>query len=191
VVLEQPHSSVRMPYFAAVLSCLPGTELVLTLTSGMTQVVSGIPNCAFGESAVGFAFVSLFDGLASQTYEGHHVMPGCARRCDRPLLSLKVAESTCSPRRSDTSLRAVSNAQALTNVLILICRQFGIYGVAFSFRVVRPLGHLWRVHSGAGEALQFEPAFPGVSSATRNWEHSRCWRKIAICSKPRSQGQNV
>jgi DNA-binding transcriptional LysR family regulator len=32
-------SSVRMPYFGAALSCLPGTELVLTLTSGMTQVV--------------------------------------------------------------------------------------------------------------------------------------------------------
>jgi DNA-binding transcriptional LysR family regulator len=33
-------SSVRMPYFGAALSCLPGTELVLTLTSGMTQVVN-------------------------------------------------------------------------------------------------------------------------------------------------------
>jgi DNA-binding transcriptional LysR family regulator len=32
-------SSVRMPYFGAALSCLPGTELVLTLTSGMTQEV--------------------------------------------------------------------------------------------------------------------------------------------------------
>jgi DNA-binding transcriptional LysR family regulator len=32
-------SSVRMPYFGAALSCLPGTELVLTLTSGMAQVV--------------------------------------------------------------------------------------------------------------------------------------------------------
>jgi DNA-binding transcriptional LysR family regulator len=33
-------SSVRMPYFGAALSCLPGTELVLTLTSGMAQVVN-------------------------------------------------------------------------------------------------------------------------------------------------------
>jgi DNA-binding transcriptional LysR family regulator len=33
-------SSVRIPYFGAALSCLPGTELVLTLTSGMTQVVN-------------------------------------------------------------------------------------------------------------------------------------------------------
>jgi DNA-binding transcriptional LysR family regulator len=33
-------SSVRMPYFGAALSCLPGTDLILTLTSGMTQVVS-------------------------------------------------------------------------------------------------------------------------------------------------------
>jgi DNA-binding transcriptional LysR family regulator len=33
-------SSVRIPYFGAALSCLPGTELVLTITSGMTQVVT-------------------------------------------------------------------------------------------------------------------------------------------------------
>jgi hypothetical protein len=33
-------SSVRMPYFGAALSCLPGRELVLTLTSGMTQAVN-------------------------------------------------------------------------------------------------------------------------------------------------------
>jgi DNA-binding transcriptional LysR family regulator len=32
-------SSLRMPYFGAALSCLPGTELVLTITSGMTRVV--------------------------------------------------------------------------------------------------------------------------------------------------------
>jgi hypothetical protein len=33
-------SSVHMPYFGAALSCRPGTELVLTLTGGMTQVVN-------------------------------------------------------------------------------------------------------------------------------------------------------
>jgi len=32
-------SSVRMPYFGAALSCLPGTELILTLTNGMRQMV--------------------------------------------------------------------------------------------------------------------------------------------------------
>jgi DNA-binding transcriptional LysR family regulator len=32
-------SSVRMPYFGAALSCLLGTELVLTLTNGMRQMV--------------------------------------------------------------------------------------------------------------------------------------------------------
>ena len=32
-------SSVRMPYFGAALSCLPGTKLVLTLTNGMRQMV--------------------------------------------------------------------------------------------------------------------------------------------------------
>ena len=32
-------SFVRMPYFGAALSCLPGTELVLTLTNGMRHMV--------------------------------------------------------------------------------------------------------------------------------------------------------
>ena len=32
-------SAVRMPYFGAALSCLPGTDLVLTLTNGMRQMV--------------------------------------------------------------------------------------------------------------------------------------------------------
>jgi DNA-binding transcriptional LysR family regulator len=32
-------SSLRMPYFGAALSCLPGTKLVLTLTNGMRQMV--------------------------------------------------------------------------------------------------------------------------------------------------------
>jgi DNA-binding transcriptional LysR family regulator len=33
------NSCVRVPYFGVALQCLPGTELVLTLTSGMTSVV--------------------------------------------------------------------------------------------------------------------------------------------------------
>jgi len=32
-------SSVRMPYFGATLSCLPATELILTLTNGMREMV--------------------------------------------------------------------------------------------------------------------------------------------------------
>jgi DNA-binding transcriptional LysR family regulator len=36
---EKRRSSVRLPYFGAALACLPGTELILTLTSGMTQIV--------------------------------------------------------------------------------------------------------------------------------------------------------
>ena len=32
-------SCIRVPYFGVALQCLPGTELVLTLTSGMTSVV--------------------------------------------------------------------------------------------------------------------------------------------------------
>jgi DNA-binding transcriptional LysR family regulator len=32
-------SSVRVPYFGVAMQCLPGTELVLTLTSGMTSAV--------------------------------------------------------------------------------------------------------------------------------------------------------
>src|SRR5580698_2741067 len=34
-------SSIRVPYFGVALRCLPGTELVLTLTSGMTSAVLG------------------------------------------------------------------------------------------------------------------------------------------------------
>jgi len=34
-------SSIRVPYFGVALQCLPGTELVLTLTSGLTSVVKG------------------------------------------------------------------------------------------------------------------------------------------------------
>jgi DNA-binding transcriptional LysR family regulator len=37
-------SSVRVPYFGAALQCLPGTKLVLTLTSGMRQIVERDPN---------------------------------------------------------------------------------------------------------------------------------------------------
>jgi len=33
------NSCIRVPYFGVALQCLPGTELVLTLTSGMTSVV--------------------------------------------------------------------------------------------------------------------------------------------------------
>jgi DNA-binding transcriptional LysR family regulator len=34
-------SFIRVPYFGVALQCLPGTELVLTLTSGLTSVVQG------------------------------------------------------------------------------------------------------------------------------------------------------
>ena len=34
-------SCVRVPYFGVAVQCLPGTELILTLTSGMTSVVRG------------------------------------------------------------------------------------------------------------------------------------------------------
>jgi hypothetical protein len=32
-------SCIRVPYFGVALQCLPGTELVLTLTGGMTSVI--------------------------------------------------------------------------------------------------------------------------------------------------------
>jgi DNA-binding transcriptional LysR family regulator len=35
------NSCVRVPYFGVALQCLPGTQLVLTLTSGLTSVVKG------------------------------------------------------------------------------------------------------------------------------------------------------
>jgi len=38
---EKRNSCIRVPYFSVALQCLPGTELVLTLTSGMTSVVKG------------------------------------------------------------------------------------------------------------------------------------------------------
>jgi DNA-binding transcriptional LysR family regulator len=34
-------SSIRVPYFGVALQCLPGTELVLTVTSGMSSAVTG------------------------------------------------------------------------------------------------------------------------------------------------------
>jgi DNA-binding transcriptional LysR family regulator len=39
VVGAKRNSCIRVPYFGVALQCLPGTELVLTLTSGMTSVV--------------------------------------------------------------------------------------------------------------------------------------------------------
>src|SRR3982074_3188015 len=36
-------SCIRVPYFGVALQCLPGTELVLTLTSGMTSVIKNDP----------------------------------------------------------------------------------------------------------------------------------------------------
>jgi hypothetical protein len=41
VVGAERRSFVRIPYFGTALHCLPGTELVLTLTSGLTSVVRG------------------------------------------------------------------------------------------------------------------------------------------------------
>jgi len=35
------NACIRVPYFGVALKCLPGTELVLTLTSGLTSVVKG------------------------------------------------------------------------------------------------------------------------------------------------------
>src|SRR6267142_919927 len=35
----KPSSFIRVPYFCVALHCLPGTELVLTLTGGMTSVI--------------------------------------------------------------------------------------------------------------------------------------------------------
>ena len=38
-VVEFHRGNDRVPYFGVALQCLPGTELVLTLTSGMTSVI--------------------------------------------------------------------------------------------------------------------------------------------------------
>ena len=34
-------SCIRLPYFGVALQCLPGTDLVLTVTSGMSSVIRG------------------------------------------------------------------------------------------------------------------------------------------------------
>jgi DNA-binding transcriptional LysR family regulator len=34
-------SCIRVPYFGVALQCLPGTDLVLTVTSGMSSVIRG------------------------------------------------------------------------------------------------------------------------------------------------------
>jgi hypothetical protein len=61
-------SCIRVPYFGAALQCLPGTELVLTVTRGMSSVVIGnrITHC---ESTQRIASVSFSDGLASKTQQ--------------------------------------------------------------------------------------------------------------------------
>jgi hypothetical protein len=38
-------SCIRVPYFGVALQCLPGTELILTLTRGMTSVLKNDPGC--------------------------------------------------------------------------------------------------------------------------------------------------
>jgi len=38
---RQTHFVIRVPYFGVALQCLPGTDLVLTVTSGMSSVVTG------------------------------------------------------------------------------------------------------------------------------------------------------
>jgi DNA-binding transcriptional LysR family regulator len=43
-------SSMRVPYFGVALCCLPGTELVLTLTSGMKQMVESDSNLRLVEA---------------------------------------------------------------------------------------------------------------------------------------------
>ena len=55
-------SCVRVPYFGVALQCLPGTELVLTLTSGMTSVI-----VTAREGAARIAHVSFPHGVASET----------------------------------------------------------------------------------------------------------------------------
>ena len=60
-------SCIRVPYFGVALQCLPGTELVLTLTSGMTSVVRRRSRVTPCESTTRIASVSFPDGLASKT----------------------------------------------------------------------------------------------------------------------------
>jgi molybdenum-dependent DNA-binding transcriptional regulator ModE len=60
-------SCIRVPYFGVALQCLPGTELVLTLTSGMTSVIKKRSQVAAREGAARIARVLSPHGLASET----------------------------------------------------------------------------------------------------------------------------
>ena len=71
-------SFIRVPYFGVALQCLPGTELVLTLTSGLTSVVQGDRKLRLVKAPHGIASVSFPDGLASKT---QHRSPSRVASC--------------------------------------------------------------------------------------------------------------
>jgi hypothetical protein len=63
-------SSVRMPYFGAALSYLPGTELILTLTNGMREMVERNSTLRLVKAATRIASISFLNGLASEAHYG-------------------------------------------------------------------------------------------------------------------------
>lgn len=73
-------SCIRVPYFGVALQCLPGTELVLTLTSGLTSVVKGDRKLRLVNAAQelhGFHFLMAWHRDSTPI----RVTCGCARRC--------------------------------------------------------------------------------------------------------------
>ena len=65
--VQKRSSCIRVPYFGVALQCLPGTELVLTLTSGMTSAIKNDRRLRLCEVTARIARVSFPHGLASQT----------------------------------------------------------------------------------------------------------------------------
>jgi len=76
------NSCIRVPYFGVALQCLAGTELVLTLTSGMTPVVKANRKLRLVKAPQDCTrFTSSWPGI-------HDITPtlvtcGFARRCDQ------------------------------------------------------------------------------------------------------------
>jgi DNA-binding transcriptional LysR family regulator len=60
-------SCIRVPYFGVALQCLPGTELVLTLTGGMTSVIKNDRRAAGKAPQNCTRFISLWLGIRDTT----------------------------------------------------------------------------------------------------------------------------
>jgi hypothetical protein len=75
------NSCIRIPYFGVALQCLPGTELVLTLTSGMIPAIKGIAKHALQRHLKSCSrFISWRHGIRGWTVI--RLTCGCVKPCD-------------------------------------------------------------------------------------------------------------